>query len=80
MDGKPEDDENGPETDSDGKGKAHVRGGTPRAGGSHWGAAHAVVPSSLRGARAGKARGKIRETLTDASFESHPVENHFNRR
>lgn len=41
---------------------------------------HAVVPANLRGPRARASRNKIKESLTDSTFETEPVENHFNRR
>lgn len=80
MNEGPEDDESGPETDSDGKGKARVAGHPSRTGHAHGGAAHAIVPSTLRGPRARASRTKIKESLTDSTFEKAPVENHFNRR
>jgi hypothetical protein len=75
-----EDDENGPD-DTTVKSKAVLRSHATHAGASHGHGAHSVVPSTLRGPRAGAARNKIRETLTDAAFDGDgPDKSHLNRR
>jgi hypothetical protein len=79
MNGEPEDDEAGPETDSDGRGKARIAGA--RAAGSHAHGAHAIVPSTLRGPRARASRGKIKESLSGDVFDAQPPDkSHLNRR
>jgi hypothetical protein len=80
MDERQEDDENGPDTDSDGKGKAHTAGAHAGAHGVRGGGSHSFVPSTLRGPRASASRSKIKETLTDHIFDGDIVENHYNRK